>query len=681
MMKSPALSVRHGAFAITTSCLLAVTVGCPSGPVGPTGPSIGLSPTSLAFSGMEMGADPQDQTIQLSNTGIDTLNWSVSDNADWLSVTPTSGSITTGMEADDLTVSVDTAGLTALGSPYTAQITVDAAGATNTPRTVNVTLTLTALMCESLTGSINVDTTLSAACYNVESSISVSQGAQLTIEPGVILIFDQGNEMTIWDDGRLSAVGTASDPIVLRGAEAIRGYWGGLRFYHSNSTENRLEYVTIEHGGGYWDANLYLVGGSSSPARVQVTNCTLSESESYGFYWDANVAIEGFANNLVTSNELGAGYISAAVAGFLDDTSSFVGNDEDIVRVWGAPVETDQTWPAIDANYLFDGSVSVSAMLTIEAGARLVFESGEEMTIWDDGQLVAVGTSDAPIVFTGQEAIRGYWGGLRFYHSNSTANRLDYVTLEYGGGYWGANLYLNGGSDAPARVNVTNCTVSNSETYGFYFDANTIVEEFGGNVVTGNALGAGHLSAAVAGYMDDTTTYTGNDADEVRVWGATVVTDQTWAGIDADYLLDDSVAVSATLSIAPGARLVFGAGEEMTIWADGRLQAVGTETDPIVFTGVEQTPGYWGGLRFYHSNSEDNQLQWVTIEYAGGYWDGNLYLTGASDSPVLLGATDCTFRQSATWGVYMNRYVNVNEDFDAANMFSGNASGDVYREP
>ena len=461
-------STRCGSVALAICGLLAVVAGCPGGPPVPSGPTIYLSPMSLQFSGTEMGANPQDQTIQLSNTGIGTLDWSVSDDADWLFVGPAAGSVTTGTA--DLVVSVDTTGLTAAESPYNAHITVSAADATNDLQTVDVTLVLSELLCESLSGAITTDTTLSASCYNVESSISVSDGATLTIDPGVVIRFGSGHEMTVWDDGRLSAVGTATEPIVLRGMEAMRGYWGGLRFYHSNSTQNRLEYVAIAHGGGYWDANLVLDGASAAPARVSVTNCTLTDSETYGFYFNENAAVGDFGGNIVTNNTLGAGYISAAVGGLLDDTTTYTGNNVDQVRMWGATVETDQTWPGIDADYLIGGTVGVSAMLTIEPGARLVFGSGVEMTVWDDGQLAAVGTEADPIVLTGAEQTPGYWGGLRFYHSNSESNRLQSVTIEYGGGYWDANLLLNGGSASPVLLDDTDCTFQNSGTWGVYMN-------------------------------------------------------------------------------------------------------------------------------------------------------------------------------------------------------------------
>ena len=472
------------------------------------------------------------------------------------------------------------------------------------------------------TTSFDTDTTLPAGCYIAESSVSVNDGATLTLDPGVTIKFQQNVEMTVSAGGKLSAVGTAAEPIVLTGEEEIRGYWGGLRFYQSNSTVNQLDYVTIEYGGGYHNANLYLDGTSSSPVRLSITNCLLQNSESYGFDFDDDTVIEEFNGNTVTGNTLGAGYVSAEVAGYLDDTSTYTGNDRDVVEVWGGTVKTEKTWAGIDGDYLISGSLSVSAALTVSPGAQLVFEAGQEMSVYSDGSLAAVGTADRPIVLTGEEETRGYWGGLRFYQSNSTANQLDYVTIEYGGGYHNANLYLDGTSSSPVRLSMTNCLLQGSDTYGFDFDDNTIIEEFSGNTITGNTLGAGYASAEVVGYLDDTSTYTGNDKDVVEIWGGTVKTEKTWAGIDGDYLISGSVAVSAPLTVSPGAQLVFEGGQEMSVYSDGSLAAVGTADQPIVFTGEGKTSGYWGGLRFYQSNSALNQLDYVTIEYGGGYSPG-----------------------------------------------------------
>jgi hypothetical protein len=105
----------------------------------PTEPTIAFGPSSLSFSAIEGGANPTSQVTGIWNSGPGTLGWGVSDNADWLSLSPTSGS--SGGEHDEVTASVDVTGMSA--GDYSATITVAAAGASNTPRTFSVSLTIT----------------------------------------------------------------------------------------------------------------------------------------------------------------------------------------------------------------------------------------------------------------------------------------------------------------------------------------------------------------------------------------------------------------------------------------------------------------------------------------------------------------------------------------------------------
>jgi len=114
------------------------TVGVTLTVTAPTqSPTIGLNPTSLSFNWQQNSPAPQAQSFTISNTGGGTLSWAASTNQSWLSVSPTSG---TGPAS--VTVSVNTAGLTA-GS-YSTAITVSAAGASNTPQLATVNLTVTA---------------------------------------------------------------------------------------------------------------------------------------------------------------------------------------------------------------------------------------------------------------------------------------------------------------------------------------------------------------------------------------------------------------------------------------------------------------------------------------------------------------------------------------------------------
>lgn len=119
--------------AANTPQSIAITLSVTAAPT----PTIGVSATNISFTGVQGGGNPSAQALTISNTGAGTLNWSITENAPWLTPSALSG---TG--PGSITFSVNTAGMTA--GTYTAPVTISATGATNTPQTVTVNLTLTA---------------------------------------------------------------------------------------------------------------------------------------------------------------------------------------------------------------------------------------------------------------------------------------------------------------------------------------------------------------------------------------------------------------------------------------------------------------------------------------------------------------------------------------------------------
>ena len=114
-----------------SSVTVPVTVTVATAPVPP---AIGASPTSLSFAATQGGANPAPQILNISNAGSGTLSWTASDNAAWLTLSPSSG---TGNGAVALTVT--TGSLTA--SSYSGTVTMNAVGASSV--TVPVTFTIT----------------------------------------------------------------------------------------------------------------------------------------------------------------------------------------------------------------------------------------------------------------------------------------------------------------------------------------------------------------------------------------------------------------------------------------------------------------------------------------------------------------------------------------------------------
>ncbi len=115
----------------------ACTLDLPAGEGGgsATAPYISRSPASFSPSVTE-GQNAPDDTFTVANGGINTLNYSITDDVNWLSATPPSGT-STG-EADTITVSYSTAAL-AVGQ-YVGTITISDPQAENNPQTVTVNL-------------------------------------------------------------------------------------------------------------------------------------------------------------------------------------------------------------------------------------------------------------------------------------------------------------------------------------------------------------------------------------------------------------------------------------------------------------------------------------------------------------------------------------------------------------
>lgn len=107
--------------------------------VAPSAPGILASPTSLSFASTNGGGNPPAQSFGLTNVGSGILNYTVSTNAAWLSVSPVTGALAAGVGLQ-VTVSVNNSGLQAGTS--NAVITITDAAASNSPQVVNVSLVI-----------------------------------------------------------------------------------------------------------------------------------------------------------------------------------------------------------------------------------------------------------------------------------------------------------------------------------------------------------------------------------------------------------------------------------------------------------------------------------------------------------------------------------------------------------
>ncbi|WP_235296769.1 PKD domain-containing protein [Portibacter marinus] len=455
--------------------------------------------------------------------------------------------------------------------------------------------------------------------YIVKGNVTFS--ANVTIEEDVFVIFEENTGLSVSSSGSLKAIGTPDKPILFSGIQKTKGFWKGLNF-ESRSPLNELRFTTIEYGGsGGFDganekANITLNDGILKLSDVHSVN-----GEGMGLLTRAKEdLLPDFRNNVFSGNS-SALHVNKTQFHFLDASSDYSGNNEDFVTSWGSNALIENvTWKALNVPYrLRPGRENIESDLIIEKGARFIGQDGSGLHIRDNGSVKAVGTSNEPIIFEGQENTAGYWLGIEI-ESNTDRNELRYVTIKDGGkgGFDGANLKANLILDQNARLKMTNCILSNSLDRGLIVrELNAVLSEFSDNRITANAIPVQCLVNHFH-YFDGSSDLTGNAEDVIITTWANSPTAQnvTWKKMTVPYKITKTDFIGSDITIEPGAEFVFTDGSGLEVYKEGSLNAQGSLNDPIIFRGSEDVHGYWIGLKIF-SKSDHNMLTYVNIQNGG----------------------------------------------------------------
>ncbi len=540
------------------------------------------------------------------------------------------------------------------------------------------------------------DTVVPKGCYLALKTPLLAAGVRLTLEPGVQITFSRDTGLEIAADQVLEAVGTAADPILLTGEQPERGFWSGLTFDATSSDDNRLEHVIIEYGGSTahdYDGAAIKAIADSRGVHLGLAHSSIRDSQGWGLFLVGSAVVTLFEDNTLTGNGLGPACVDSEVAWVLDAASSYLGNDVDEVSVRTNRVTRDATWAAIDVPFHLSGNLNVDARLSIAAGNTLIL--GEEAWIsvnGDQAGLSAVGTAQAPILFTGERQVPGAWKGLIFDGSLSSHNRLESVVVEYGGStahdYDGAGVKAIADSHG-VRLSMSDSIIRECQGWGLYLTGSAVVPALSGNTFTGNGLGPASVGAEAVYQLDPSSTYTGNDSDHVQVRDASVSLTATWRDLGVPYLLKGHLAVRGDAdnpvvwTLEPGVHLVLPRAAIISVSGDdSALSARGTADAPIVITGAEQTAGFWKSISFDTSLNPSNAIEHAIVEYGGsvgGSGELGMIQARADSHGVTLNVTHSTIRHSGKYGIWFG--ASAIGDIETGNTFEGNALGDIFREP
>ncbi len=147
-----------------------------------------------------------------------------------------------------------------------------------------------------------------------------------------------------------------------------------------------------------------------------------------------------------------------------------------------------------------------------------------------------------------------------------------------------------------------------------------------------------------------------------------------------DYIISCDWDIRAKLTIEPGTMIEFQNGAGLKVeFGEGVLNAVGTASEPIIFTGSTTTKGSWKGITFGRSDI-NNVLDHCVIEFAGSesvvekYRDAAVEITGKAS------ITNTTIRNSKgnAIGIAYDGVDNADVGNFSNNIFEDNEGYPIY---
>ena len=474
--------------------------------------------------------------------------------------------------------------------------------------------------------------------YQVDSYIDVPAGVTLTIEEGVVVENYSGGGSQSYNfdvEGTLVANGSIANLIhFLPGPSG----WSGIRITGQPGTINTgssLRYASVD-GGGQGGSG---VGGNLvlQYSHVGVQNCVFLNSPGDGILGDdataggvADVSTSSFTNNAGYAINFENGSVNP-VLHWLTATGNgtSLGYNGNLVNINNATLHGAHTWENMGLPYLILGThVGTDSNLIIEPGVQVLsFPGNDNLDV--QGVLDAEGTASQPIHFDPITPTLG-WSGVALMGTEeypSAGGWLDHVIITKGGFGGNCDLYIEYGN-----ATVTNSQLDSSEDSGVCLDHGaTLVMT--NTQLTNNQEYAMDVYDVGARFTLDNLTASGNMSDTIGIEGGTMTGPHTWpkSGINTYDLHYNyvTIAPTGTLTIEPGVTVLFGETRDLTV--RGTLNALGTPTDPITFTGETPTPGLWAGISFIGTAEQHavGNLAYATIEYGGYGGSAMIYIENA----------------------------------------------------
>lgn len=324
----------------------------------------------------------------------------------------------------------------------------------------------------------------------------------------------------------------------------------------------------------------------------------------------------------------------------LDDTDPDGGGP--IVVDHCGTVETDETWSADVTHAVICDVTMERGVLTIEAGAVVIFEPGGGLEIgteFDEASLRVMGTEANPVQLRTEEGADAdaFWKGI-FVGKNGKDVEIHHARISKGGNTLRAGLTFNGPEGLLDHVTIEGsgkCGLDLASGGRLHPDSThlTVTEA---EIPVCSTLEVVHTLPATG------SDYTGNAGDYIEIRRDELTESVEWEDLGVPYGFTDQVKVGGTaeapaiIEVGPGTELKFATGKGLKLAFGGGaagFHARGTEDEPVLISALGSTvPGSWGGIDTALGVLPDEfTLTHTRIEYAGG---------GVSDAALYAYASD-----------------------------------------
>jgi hypothetical protein len=520
---------------------------------------------------------------------------------------------------------------------------------------------------------------------DIQVAVAGSRSSQLTIEPGVRVIFMGHYGMTVGNGAKLIAQGTAAKPILFTAANTQLGF-AGLRLVQTGG-DDVLSYCTITYarkGAGLIDtdysvrdldggalycyrssptithcifannvgdcggavfcsggnpvisdtviANNACMGGSpqaggiycTGDSNVQIDNCTIVNNSPGGLYSDATFETQVTGTILWGNRDYQIlAYEAVATVSYCDVQGGYGRKD----NLDADPAFFDPT-PGIGADY--DGA---AANWTLKTNSPCI--NAGDPTV--DGETDLAGN---PRVCCGVSDIGAYENQSDLALMTTTpAARLDAGFVKINAA---ESVTLNIANTGKRDLTIAQVDVN---------DANGVFSLT--HSIAGKVLAPGELVQVEIGFVPTKEkVFTGtlrlrstadNASDRrfsIRGTGTagTLVTGSVsgvWTKAASPYTVAGDIHIPAgeSLTIEPGAVVRFAGPFSLTAGYKAALKAGGTEQESILFTPTDIAEG-WLGLRFVDAG-DDDVLEYCTLEYASKSYIGTSDWTAMYGGAIL----------------------------------------------